>query len=148
MTRYNLALTDFFHGEEVLRERIATGLIPPTVGQALGESKTAAARALDGLEAALAGFDPTLIDAVRKSSRKVNYQFTKIERKIGREGLIRDERATRDAGYLYGLIYPQKHLQERLYSILPFLAKHGFGLMDQLYESIHLDCPDHQLLVI
>jgi bacillithiol biosynthesis cysteine-adding enzyme BshC len=148
MTRYHLSLTDFFSGEDLLRERIAAGLVPPNVGQALGESKVGAARALDGLEAALSGFDPTLIDAVRKSSRKVSYQFTKIERKIGRETLIRDERATRDAGYLYGLIYPQKHLQERLYSILPFLAKHGFDLMDQLYENVHLNCPDHQLLVI
>jgi len=48
---------------------------------------------------------------------------------------------------LFGLIYPQKHLQERLYSIIPFLAKHGLGLIDELYEGIQLECPDHQLLV-
>jgi hypothetical protein len=118
------------------------------VAHVLEESKVTAARALDGLQAALKDFDPTLIEAVHKSSRKINYQFSKIERKIGRERLMRDERAARHAGYMYGLIYPQKHLQERLYSILPFLAKHGFGLVDQLYEGIHLDCPDHQLLVI
>ena len=47
-----------------------------------------------------------------------------------------------------GLIYPEKHLQERLYSILPFLARHGFDLIGTLYDNIRLDCPDHRLLVI
>ena len=46
------------------------------------------------------------------------------------------------------LVYPQRHLQERLYSILPFLAKHGTGLIDDLYECLNLDCPDHQLAVV
>jgi hypothetical protein len=60
----------------------------------------------------------------------------------------RDERASRDAASLYGLIYPERHLQERLYSILPFIAKHGLDLIDLLYESIQLDCADHRLLVV
>ena len=46
-----------------------------------------------------------------------------------------------------GLIFPEKHLQERLYSILPFVAKHGLGLVDTLYEHVNLDCPDHKVLV-
>ncbi len=44
--------------------------------------------------------------------------------------------AARDAASLYGLIFPERHLQERLYSILPFLAKHGLELIDQIYEAI------------
>jgi hypothetical protein len=46
------------------------------------------------------------------------------------------------------VIYPQRHLQERLYGILPFLAKHGLDLVDEVYGSIELDCPDHRLMVI
>lgn len=76
------------------------------------------------------------------------YQLAKMERKIGRETMARDARVARDAAYLSGLVYPQRHLQERLYSILPFLAKHGTGLIDDLYECLNLDCPDHQLAVI
>jgi hypothetical protein len=60
----------------------------------------------------------------------------------------RDERASRDAASLYGLIYPERHLQERLYSILPFVAKHGLDLIDQLYDSIQLECADHRVLVV
>ena len=62
--------------------------------------------------------------------------------------LARDERASHDTAYINGLIYPNKHLQERFYSIVPLLAKHGPELIGQLYEGIHLDCPDHQMLVV
>ena len=53
-----------------------------------------------------------------------------------------------ESSYLSGLIFPDKHLQERYYSILPFLAKHGMGLLDTLYDAIHLDCPDHTILPV
>jgi hypothetical protein len=43
---------------------------------------------------------------------------------------------------------PHKHLQERFYSILPFLAKHGPELIDRVYEHVKLDCPDHILLTV
>jgi hypothetical protein len=31
--------------------------------------------------------------------------------------------------------------------MIPFLAKHGLDLVDRLYDNIHLDCTDHQVLV-
>jgi uncharacterized protein YllA (UPF0747 family) len=71
----------------------------------------------------------------------------KIRRKTAREILRRDLQATREAHSLYNLIYPERHLQERLYSILPFLAEHGLGLIDRIASKIPLDCPDHSLLV-
>jgi hypothetical protein len=71
-----------------------------------------------------------------------------MERKTARESLRRDERARADAAYLYNLVFPNKHLQERFYTILPFLARHGLDLIDGLYENVHLDCPDHLLLMV
>jgi hypothetical protein len=39
-------------------------------------------------------------------------------------------------------------LQERFYSILPFLAQHGPSLMEQILENISLACPDHRVLTL
>jgi bacillithiol biosynthesis cysteine-adding enzyme BshC len=147
MHRYNLCLNDFFQGEVVLRERVSAALVPPGLAGVLDETRSEVGKAVQRLETELAAFDPTLDAAVRKSYGKIAYQLSKIGRKVGREMLARDERAAHDASYLSGLIYPQKHLQERLYSIIPFLAKHGPGLIGTLSENIHLECPDHQLLV-
>ena len=39
------------------------------------------------------------------------------------------------SNYLLGLLYPHRHLQERFYSILPFLAKHGTQVVEPIYRG-------------
>jgi uncharacterized protein YllA (UPF0747 family) len=146
--RYGLSLADFFHGKEALRERMAAALIPPDLTIRLHDTLVDVDAAVERLRARLLAFDPTLEKALATSARKIRHQAGKIQAKTGREAMRRDERATRDAASLYGLIYPERHLQERLYSILPFIAKHGFELIDQIYDSIELDCADHRVLVV
>jgi len=148
MDRYGLTLQDFFQGETALRERIAARLIPPSLNAAVRETATAVDAAVARLNAEMTAFDPTLAKALDRSAKKIRYQIEKIERKAGREALRRDQRAARDAGSLSGLMYPDRGLQERLYSILPFVAKHGPDLIDTIYTTIEVDCPDHRLLVV
>ena len=148
MAKYGLNVPSFFHGEDAVREGIAAKLIPADLTGQFRESQAAAARSLDDLSAMLARFDATLASAAAKSRAKIMYQISKLERKAAREMLNRNERATGEARYMCNLIFPEKHLQERYYSILPFVARHGLALMDTLYANIHLDCPDHKLLVI
>ncbi len=145
---YGICLADFFHGRESLRERVAAALIPPDLSIRLRDTVVDVDAAVERLRARLLAFDPTLEKALGTSARKIRHQVAKIQAKTGREAMLRDERASRDAASLYGLIYPERHLQERLYSILPLVAKHGFDLIDRIYESIQLDSTDHHLLVV
>jgi uncharacterized protein YllA (UPF0747 family) len=86
--------------------------------------------------------------ALDHGARKIQYQLGKIERKAAREALRRDASATRDTASLNGLIYPERHLQERVYCILPFLAQHGLDLAGRIYQAIQLDSTDHFLLMV
>lgn len=148
MDRYRLNLTDFFHGETVLRERLAARLIPASLAASAQTAQASIDTSVARLHAELASFDPTLAKALEGSAKKIRYQMEKIARKAGREALRRDARAAADASYLYGLVFPQRTLQERLYSILPLLAKHGPDLLDTIYGAIDLDCPDHRLMTV
>jgi uncharacterized protein YllA (UPF0747 family) len=148
LDRYGLTLPDFFHGAEPLAERISTKLVPPTLTQAMHSTVAAVESAVARLRGEMAGFDPTLAMALDRGARKIQYQLGKIERKAGREALRRDASATRDAASLYGLIYPERHLQERIYSILPFLARHGLDLPGRIYQAIQLDSTDHRLIMV
>jgi bacillithiol biosynthesis cysteine-adding enzyme BshC len=148
MDRYGLSLQNFFHGEEAVRERISAKLVPPALTGAIREAEIGVARAMERLRSELIGFDPTLAVALERSGRKIQYQLGKVERKTGREAMRRDARASRDASSLYGLVFPERTLQERVYSILPFLAKHGLDLIDQIYGAIQLDCADHRVMVV
>jgi bacillithiol synthase len=148
MERYRLRPKDFFHGDESLRERIASRLVPEGLEKHFEEAAAVNDQSLDRLQQAITTFDPSLSDALRKSRAKMLHQLTKIRAKVARETLRRDQRSRDEAEYLYNTVYPHKHLQERFYAMLPFLARHGFELVDQLYDAVKLDCPDHILLQV
>jgi bacillithiol biosynthesis cysteine-adding enzyme BshC len=149
MDRYGLNLPAFFQGGDGVREAVAQKLVPAALTGEFARVQQTVAHSVEKLRSELAAFDPTLAASADKSLAKVKYQLAKIESKTGRETLKRNERAGADAAYMSGLIFPDKHLQERYYSILPFLARHGVGdLMDTLYQHVKLECPDHQVLVV
>jgi bacillithiol biosynthesis cysteine-adding enzyme BshC len=148
MDRYGLKLPDFFGGEDAVRARIAAQLVPRDLAVSIGEARVKTGEVLDGLQGAMAPFDPTLAAAFQTSRRKIEYQLAKTERKAARESLRRNERASAEAAYVSGLLYPHKHLQERCYSMVPFLARHGLGLIDRLAAEVRPDCLDHRVLPV
>jgi bacillithiol biosynthesis cysteine-adding enzyme BshC len=148
LTRYGLALTDILAPEEPLKERIAHALIPETVAGLFEETSAEVTKRLDKLGAGLEIFDPTLAAALGKSRAKIQHQLSKMRTKTERETLRRDARASEEARYLSSLLYPHRHMQERFYSMLPFLAEHGLDLVDRLYEVVQVDCPDHRVVTL
>ncbi|HEY4360567.1 MAG TPA: bacillithiol biosynthesis cysteine-adding enzyme BshC [Bryobacteraceae bacterium] len=148
LDRYNLSLTDVLVPEESLKDRLAQALVPADLERSLVDAGGEVDRCLTHLTDELQRFDPTLAAALQKSRAKMLYQVEKMRRKTGREILRRDARAGVDAQHLIGLLYPHKHLQERYYSILPFLAKHGLDVVDRIYDAVELSCPDHRVLTV
>ena len=148
LTRYGLSIADFHPGPQALKERMAAKLVPPSLKHEVAAAKASVTASLNSLSSQLIAFDPSLAKALAKSQAKIVYQLEKMERKTARETLRRDERATTAAAELAAVVYPHNHLQERFYSILPFLAKYGPDLVGRIHDSIHVGCADHQLLVL
>ena len=148
LKRYGLSIPDTLAPEEAVKERIAHKLIPPELAGLFNQTSAEFASQMARLGSALEGFDPTLAAASGKSRTKILYQFEKLRGKTERETLRRDIRASEEARYLSALLYPHKHLQERFYSILPFLAQHGPDLVDRLYQAVQVDCPDHRIVTL
>jgi bacillithiol biosynthesis cysteine-adding enzyme BshC len=148
LDRYKLTVPQTFVAEELLKEQIAHALVPDSIERAFEDTSEEFKRRLDRLRQELESFDHTLVAALDKSGAKIVYQLQKARGKTAREILRRDQRAAADAHYLTSLLYPHRHLQERFYSILPFLAEHGLDLVDRLYESVQLDCHDHRVITV
>ena len=148
LARYGLRVPDLLDHEEKVKGHLAEKLVPEDLASKLAALESQASASLEKLQADLSRFDPTLEAAAKKSSAKILYQLDKLAKKTARETLRRDERATRDAAYLSNRIYPNRHLQERFYSILPFLAEHGLDLPQRLFELVQLNCPDHMARTI
>jgi len=148
MERYHLGLADCFHGEESLRRRVARVLLPEELEAAFQDAILDVRSAVDRLRGHLHEFDPTLAAAMEKSKSKILYQLEKIQSKTAAEALRRNSLADAAASHIAGLVFPERHLQERLYSILPFLATHGLDLIDTIYENTQQGCPDHLVLTV
>jgi bacillithiol biosynthesis cysteine-adding enzyme BshC len=148
LEKYGLRLPDVLDHQEKVRDRMAAKLVPAELTRRLDSLQADFAKSLAGLQSELRKFDPTLEAAAAKSAAKVEYQVQKLSRKTARETLRRNQRASKDADFLIHSIYPHKHLQERFYSILPFLAKYGWDLPHQLLGMVQLSCPDHMIRTI
>jgi bacillithiol biosynthesis cysteine-adding enzyme BshC len=145
MRKYDLRLTDLLDNCENVRGRIAAKLMPRSLTDEIAKLRSTLDGSLQRLQCDLKSFDPTLESAAKKSTAKMLYQLDKIGRKTARETFQRDERAAGNASYLLNLIYPERHLQERFYSILPFLAQAGLDLPKRLWDYTQLTCADHML---
>lgn len=148
MARFGLRLPDAFHGPDPLKARIAARLLPESLDGVFEDASAEIRNQLDRVEGELRRFDVTLAAALQKSRAKIVYQLNKNRTKAAREAMRREARVAAAADQLSGLVFPERHLQERLYSILPFLARHGFDLIDTLYGNVHSGCLDHHLLTL
>jgi bacillithiol biosynthesis cysteine-adding enzyme BshC len=146
LTRYELALPDALVRHEKLDELISAKLVPDSLHALFRESGEQTSQILDRLTASLQAFDPSLAKAIGKSRSKISYQLSKMEAKTAREALRRDQRATDEAAYLSHQLFPEHHLQERFFSILPFLAQYGLDLVNRIVDHSCLDCVDHHIL--
>ena len=145
MTANGLRLTDVLDNRDQVTEKIALRLIPRNLNDRFDQLQASVSADLSLLQSSLISFDPTLKSAAEKSTAKMLYQLGKLQRKTAREILRRDEKAAGDADHLINLVYPNKRLQERIYSIVPFLARYGPDLPQIIYSHVQLNCSDHML---
>jgi bacillithiol synthase len=145
LERYGLHVPDLLSFQEKIASRIAARLVPDQLTDKFASVRSAISSSLASLQSNLRDFDPTLDAAANKSAAKILYQINKLSQKAARETMLRDERAKQDATYLMNLIFPYRHLQERFYSIIPFLAQHGLDLPQRLMSEVQLGCPDHMI---
>jgi bacillithiol synthase len=148
MDRYKLPFAGALVPRESLEERLAQALVPEPLERSFEETSREIQGRLEDLAGQVERFDPTLRASLEKSRAKMLYQLEKLRRKTARETFRRNARAASDARFLHNLIFPQRHLQERFYSILPFLAQHGLDLVDRLGNAAGQDCPDHRVLAV
>jgi bacillithiol biosynthesis cysteine-adding enzyme BshC len=148
MAKYRLLPQDLMTRRDQLCDRIARELVPTPLQDRLHKTQAEVSASLDLLSADLKAFDISLARALDSSRRKIEYQVAKIARKTATQMLAKDEQARRDSESLHGLVFPENHLQERLYSFVPLIAKFGPDLVRRIYPHVRVECPDHQFAVV
>ncbi len=146
LERYGVGLPDLFQGPEALREILAQRTLPQEVQVAFDQAYMAFAKSLATIRDALARLDKTLVEAASNAESKVRHQLEQLRSRAARAELRQSEVLARHAELLSNGLCPNKVLQEREIAGIYFVARYGNELLRNLYDSIHTDCFDHQVI--
>ena len=148
LEKYKLSLADVFHGAESLREKIGSCLLDASLQASFDQAAAAVERSMATIRRSIEQLDKTLVESANNAESKMLYQLTNLRSRAARAELRQTEVADRHARILSNSLYPEKTLQEREFSGIHFLARHGRELLNGLLDSIHPDCVDHQLITL
>jgi bacillithiol biosynthesis cysteine-adding enzyme BshC len=146
LEKYGLGLADLFHGPEKLREMMGQRTLPSDLKSHFEEAKGVLEKSMGLIRFSLNRLDPTLVEAASNAEAKMQYQLSQLEARAARAELQRNEVLARHAETLSNTLLPDKVLQERQIAGISFVARYGPALLKDLYETIHTDCHDHQVI--
>jgi bacillithiol synthase len=144
--KHGIDAQDVFAGPEALRRQLAANSLPQDLQAAFDATKKSIDSNFSAVKDKLTRLDPTLVDAAETSRSKMQYQIERLYAQATRAESQKGELVNRHAEILSQALYPEKGLQERGIGAAYFLARYGSELIHQLYETIHSDCHDHQIL--
>jgi uncharacterized protein YllA (UPF0747 family) len=125
---------------------LAARSLPDQLGPLFAAAGTAVDNSMAAITTALDKIDHTLVDAAAGATAKMRYQLEQLHRRTAQAHLRRSQEVATHADQLSAMLYPHKMLQERAIPGVCFLARHGIELLDKLYETTQLTCPDHQVV--
>jgi uncharacterized protein YllA (UPF0747 family) len=146
LKKYHLGVTECFQSAEELQRELANRVLPPKLRASLDDAAQSLDATMVRVKASLEALDPTLAEAARRSTAKMNYQLNKLRAKAATAEVRRNEVLARHAAQITSALYPEKALQERVLGGVYFLARHGRELLPALVEAAQVSCPDHQVI--
>lgn len=146
LEKHGLSITDVFEGPDALRRQIAAKHLPEDLQAAFDTAKKSFDSNFAAVKEKLEKLDKTLVDAAETARSKMQHQLEKLYSQAARAEALKGELVSRHAETLSEGLYPDKGLQERTIGGVYFLSRYGKDLLHQLYETIHSDCHDHQIV--
>ena len=146
LEKHGLAITDVFEGPEGLQKEIAARQLPRDLQAAFEHAKKSFDDNFSLVKEKLEKLDKTLVDAAETSRSKMQHQLEKLYSQAARAEAQKGEVVSRHTELLSDSLYPDKGLQERGVGGIYFLARYGSNLLHELYQTIHSDCHDHQII--
>jgi uncharacterized protein YllA (UPF0747 family) len=142
---YNLKVPDIWRNAEAKINEIAKEKIPQSLAKAFQTTASHFDKDLTDIKRETLAFEPTLEKSVDLTIRKIHHQINLLEKKILKASKKRNTIMTQRIHLAKSSLYPNQHLQERVFNITPFLLKYGFTLMERLYQAVDIKHHDHQL---
>jgi uncharacterized protein YllA (UPF0747 family) len=129
--------------DAVLRKRV-----PADLAQALADGRARAEGTWQELAARIAALDPTLRPTAAIASARTLRQFQFMEKKVLRAARRREGELRAAVEKITSALLPRGGLQERALNAVPFLARHGTGLLDAEAAAVDIFSPVHHCVEV
>jgi len=141
----SLSIQEVWGGLSAKRNALAADEIPEPLQRALATAAGNLDRDLGAVCREAAAMDGSLGQSADGVHRKIQHQMNLLEKKVIQASKKNQEIVGRKLTKLENGLYPNRHLQERVFNVTPFLMKYGFYWLDELYEAVDLTHFDHQV---
>jgi bacillithiol biosynthesis cysteine-adding enzyme BshC len=148
LEKYQLAFEDVFLGNEALIKKVVEENLDESLAAKFSALEQEFGDRLGELEGPLKAVDATLVEALRTTQQKVQYQVAHLRTKFVHAETRHQDTLTKQVDKALAILFPQKTLQERRINIFYFLARYGMDFLAQLNEEIDLTDPDHRLFFV
>jgi bacillithiol biosynthesis cysteine-adding enzyme BshC len=148
LRKYDLKIPDLWQHAAGIIGEITKKQVPDSLNKALRRVLDHLDQDFESLKRETTAFEPALKDSIDHAKGKMNQQWKFMEKKLLQAAKRRNETAIQQLDRTVQNLYPNQHLQERVFNIVPYLIKYGTAFMDKLDQAIPVDEYDHQLIFI
>jgi uncharacterized protein YllA (UPF0747 family) len=127
---------------------MAARTLPKELQSAFDSAEGSLDRSLAAIREALMRLDSTLVESATNAASKMQHQLTQLRSRAARAELRQTEVLGRHADLVCNALYPNKTLQERELAGIYFVARYGADFLRGLYDTVHPDCLDHQIIFL
>jgi len=142
LRKYSLQVHDLFGGAQKLRTKMESAWLTKGLGKRFERGEKTLRGTLEKLREPVGKVDATLLGALENAQKKMLYQLGKLRARTARAEAFRAGVIDRHEKALLDALYPHRGLQERSLCLLPFFARHGSALLDELASRAGQFCHD------
>ena len=146
MAQHAVRLDDLIgSSQDELAQRLGARAMPVEGKQKLAAAGNALDAELKTLTEWMARMDKELGKSAEVAAEKMRYQMGRLRRLAANYQLQKEASLRKHVDAMYLSLWPNDHPQERVVGMAAFLAKQGFGLVEQMVELAAEECPGHKV---
>jgi bacillithiol biosynthesis cysteine-adding enzyme BshC len=142
----SLSIQDVWGGLSAKRNALAAEEIPEPLQRALATAVGNLDRDLGAVCREATALDGSLGQSADGVHRKIQHQMKRLERKVVQAAKKNQDIVGRKLAKVENRLYPNRHLQERVFNVTPYLMKYGLSWVKELYRAVDLTHFDHQVV--
>ena len=136
LDKYAANLDELLAPGNALEQRVVRSQMPPDLASAFADLRGAIETHYGRIEPIALEIDPTLKKPVQSGRQHALSESQELEKRILTHLKRRQETELAQIERARAAVLPEGKPQERVLSIVPFLARYGSGILDQLAESV------------